>query len=79
MGRLIDFFGIIALMVFSCAKDAANTSSGRELLGVWVDVDHLVDRLLIYKEANGLVVIDNYMDFRTSQSQIDAIPKFSSR
>ena len=51
------------LATVSCNKE--NEPSGRELLGVWVDVDHRSDTLVITRESGGVVLFDNSMAYRT--------------
>lgn len=59
----ILLLALAMLAMGSCKKE--NEPSGRELLGVWVDVNHRADTLVITRERGGVVLFDNSMAYRT--------------
>lgn len=65
---------IAVLAMISCKKE--NEPSGRELLGVWVDVDHRSDTLVISREAGGVVLFDNSMAYRTHPRSAEIINSY---
>ncbi len=55
---------LIPVLLFSCKKEQLR--SGRELIGVWVDIAHPADTLVITREAGGTVLFDNSLAYRTN-------------
>jgi hypothetical protein len=80
MSRVMYWTGIICLlcMVQACTKEEDKTGSIRNLLGVWVDIDHPADTLVISKAEIGLVLFDNSMAFRSNQVITQSKQDFSS-
>lgn len=80
MSRVLYSIGLFILffMVQACTKEEDKTGSMRDLLGVWVDIDHPADSLFISKAEVGLVLFDNSMAFRSNPEIIQAKKAFSS-
>jgi hypothetical protein len=51
------------ILLAACGKE--NLSSGRELLGSWVDINHTADTLVFYKKDGMVVLLDNSLTYRT--------------
>ena len=51
------------LLLAACGKE--NLSSGKELLGSWVDVNHTADTLVFFKKGGMVVLLDNSLTYRT--------------
>lgn len=63
--KLLPFFAIIVLggLLASCGKE--NTSSGRELIGAWVDINHTADTLVFYNKEGKIILFDNSLSTRS--------------
>lgn len=80
MARWIASICLPALLFFvqACTKDADKSTSGRDLLGVWVDIDHPADSILITKGNFDLLLFDNSMAFRANENPLEARQYFST-
>ncbi|GAO42961.1 hypothetical protein [Flavihumibacter petaseus] len=68
MGPWYRFFSLLGVFVgclVSCKKDNQDSVASRQLVGVWVDVDHVSDTLVFYKGDHGVLMFDNSMSFRS--------------
>jgi hypothetical protein len=77
--RLVYITGtfIVLLLSCGCSKEEEKTLSGRELMGVWVDVEHRADTLVIYKDNDALILFDNSMAYRTHANAAELRGTFS--
>ncbi|MBZ5857026.1 hypothetical protein [Flavihumibacter profundi] len=77
--RLVCIAGtfIVLLLSGGCSKEEEKTLSGRELMGVWVDVQHRADTLVIYKENDDLILFDNSMAYRLHANAAELRRSFS--
>lgn len=80
MSRVMYWTGLLFLlcMVQACTKQEDKTGSMRDLLGVWVDINHPADSLFISKAEIGLVLFDNSMAFRSNPEITRSMQAFSS-
>lgn len=80
MSRVIYWTSLLFLLFMgqACTKEEDKTGSMRDLLGVWVDIDHPADSLFISKAEVGLVLFDNSMAFRSNPEITQAKQAFSS-
>jgi hypothetical protein len=80
MARWISCICLPAILFFAqaCTKDADKSTSGRDLLGIWVDIDHPADSLLITKGNFDLLLFDNSMAYRANEDPVEARQYFSS-
>lgn len=60
---------VTVVLLTSCGKE--NLSSGRELLGSWVDVNHTADTLVFFKKGGIVVLLDNSLTYRTIRQNSD--------
>lgn len=59
---------IIFILIYQTACRKEETGSGRELVGVWVDIAHPADTLVFTREGSQVVLFDNSMVYRTGPS-----------
>ena len=52
----------LCLLSIACSKENATDAS---LLGVWVDKNHPLDTLVVYRENGKNIIFDNSLAFRT--------------
>lgn len=53
---------VLSGLLAACGKE--HSSSGRELLGTWVDINHTADTLVFYNEGGKVYLYDNSMTTR---------------
>lgn len=63
--KRLHFLSLVATVVLLTACGKENLSSGRELLGSWVDVNHTADTLEFFKKDGIVVLLDNSLTYRT--------------
>jgi len=63
--RLIYSLLLLTTLVLLTACGKENLSSGRELVGSWVDVNHTADTLVFFKKGGIVVLLDNSLTYRT--------------
>ncbi|MCG7860626.1 hypothetical protein MD537_26840, partial [Flavihumibacter sediminis] len=63
--RLIYSLLLFTTLVLLTACGKENLSSGRELVGSWVDVNHTADTLVFFKKGGIVVLLDNSLTYRT--------------
>lgn len=61
--RILCLLLFIAIIHTACRKE--ELGSGRELIGVWVDIAHPSDTLIFTREAGQIVLFDNSLVYRS--------------
>lgn len=61
--RILFIIILIGIIHAACRKE--ELGSGRELVGVWVDIAHPADTLVFTRDAGQIVLFDNSMVFRS--------------